>query len=181
MNSLSMVSLSAGVVAAAGGVACLLGAGTARSALAALPRNRSAGWIITAVVICWSAWLLYHTPLGRFDGLKPLVFIAAPVSIYLLVTFVDELIAARALGALLLLIPSPMLAAVRTSYSYWRWPIGIVAYLLVVAGISLVLSPHLFRKAAGVVAGTDSRCRVTGIVLAVCGVFFTVLSLTAFR
>lgn len=180
MSPLSTVSLLTGSVLIAAALSCLARPGSVRAVLQAFPRHRASAVVLTAIVIGWSSWLLYHAPLGRFESLKRLIFVAAPLAVYLVARFVDELLAARSLGALLLLIPAPMLAAVRTSDSRWRWAVGIAAYCLVVAGIWLVLSPYRFRTAAGACAGTDGGCRISGAVLGLCGILFTILAIAVF-
>jgi hypothetical protein len=136
--------------------------------------------LLAAAVTGWSAWLLYNAPLGRFEGLKRFIVFLAPVAVYMVARFADELLAARSLGALLLLAPAPVLEAVRTSDSNWRWPVGVAAYCLVVAGIWLVLSPYRFRMSAGACAGNDAGCRISGAVMVLLGVFFMTLAVAVF-
>jgi len=176
MSSLAIASLVMGCVAAAAGMVFMARPEAVRVGLKAFPRHRASGIALTAVVIGWSAWLLYEAPLGRFEGLKRFIVFLAPVAVYMVARFADELLAARSLGALLLLLPAPVLAAVRTSYSIWRWPVGIAAYCMVVAGIWLVLSPYRFRMSAGACAGNDARCRMCGAVLTLLGAFFIALA-----
>jgi uncharacterized protein YjeT (DUF2065 family) len=38
----------------------------------------------------------------------------------------------------------------------------VVAYIMVVKGIALMLSPYLFRKSATFITTSDSRCRALG-------------------
>lgn len=115
--------------------------------LDAFPRSVAAGRALSAVALLWSAWLLYHGELGRFESWKPMVYVAAPVAYVLVVIFMDELLAPRALGGILLLVPSPLLAAARWHPSPFRYVVVVFAYALVLTGIALVLSPYMFRRA----------------------------------
>lgn len=124
----------------------LLMPGRCRTWLQAFPRSRIPAWILTAIGLAWSAWLLYGTPLGRFDSIRERLWIIGPVTFFLIVRFADELLAPRALGALLLLIPSPILATARWHDSSFRHVITVIAYVMVIKGILLVLGPYRFRK-----------------------------------
>jgi hypothetical protein len=84
--------------------------------------------------------------LGFLEKYKPLLLVIAPVAFVLIALFMDELLAPRALGGLLLLIPAPILINARWHDSAWRYFAIVSAYLMVIKGMYLVLSPYLFRK-----------------------------------
>ena len=112
----------------------------------ALPRNRWAGYLLTAATLICSSWVLYHMPLGRFEQFRVLFFPLTPAVFLLICYFMEELLAARALGGLLLLLAAPVLDALRWEDSMWRLVITTWAYFVVVAGMWLVLSPYRFRR-----------------------------------
>ena len=118
----------------------------ARRGLDIFPRSRWPGWILTAVAVFWVAWIIQHAALGRFEGLKPFVPLAAIALFAAVVYFLDELLSPRALGALLLLVANPILMGVRWAESSWRYVVVVIAYAWVVAGCALLLHPWLFRK-----------------------------------
>jgi uncharacterized protein YjeT (DUF2065 family) len=159
---------------------CLFFPQRARAWMAGFPRNRWAGVALTAVDIVWSAWLVMHIPLGRFDYFKPSLYVVAPVLFALIVWLMDELLAARALGGLLLLIPSPLLDVARWHESDLRLVVTILAYIFVVKGIALVLCPYLFRKAVAWWARNDTWCRVGGGLGLALGLFLIVLAVTVY-
>jgi uncharacterized protein YjeT (DUF2065 family) len=68
-----------------------------------------------------------------------LVFVA-------MVWLMDELLAPRALGGLLLLAANPLLNAVRWADSAWRYVPVVTAYAWVIVGCALMLYPWLFRR-----------------------------------
>ena len=135
---------------------------TARRAALAFPRHKWAGRILAAAGFLWAAWLLYDMPLGRFDTLKQWLFIVTPVTIGLSFIYMEELLAPRALGGLLLLYPAPVLMLARMHESRLSLVMTVVAYIMVVKGIALLLSPYLFRKSAAFITTSDSRCRILG-------------------
>jgi hypothetical protein len=134
-----------------------------RAWLRAFPRSRWPAWVLTAIGLAWGAWLLRSIPLGRFDFIRPKLWFITPAVFFLIVTFVDELLAPRALGALLLLIPAPILAAARWHDSAFRLVITVVAYVMVVKGILLVLGPYRFRKWTERFLPDDGRCKAWGV------------------
>jgi len=112
----------------------------------ALPRNQLSGWLLAALNLFWVAWIVHHAFLGRFEFLKPFIYIAAPAGFLLIVFFMDELLTARMLGGLLLLIANPVLIAARWNPTPWRLVMTVLAYIWVIAGITFVLSPFRFRQ-----------------------------------
>ena len=145
--------------------------GKALAFLQKFPRNRTAGIILTTICILWSGWLLYQMPMGRFDELKPLLVILVPIAIVIIVTQISELLAVRALGGLLLLLPAPLLDTARWHPSPARLVIVVCAYIMVVKGIVLLLSPFRFRQSVSFFVRDAGSCRawgLTGIVFAIC-------------
>lgn len=179
MMSLATISLICGGACAAAGVALLASPGTVRRALAAFPRNRPAAWLLTALALAWVAWIVYHARLGRFDALKPWIWIAGPAAFGLTVVFVDELLAARALGGVLLLAANPILQTARVNDSGWSVVVSAFTYVLIVAGIAWMLGPYRFRRwTAWLTDG--ARARVTGAVTTATGLVLAGLAVTVY-
>ena len=158
----------------------LLAPERAKTWLAAFPRNKWAGWLLTGIVLAWSAWLVTQMPLGRFDSYKPLLYAIGPIVFVLIVLFMDELLAARALGGLFLLIPSPLLDAARPHESDWRLAIAVLAYGFVIVGIILVLCPYMFRKTVALWSRSPAACRVWGGAGLILGLAIMALALAAY-
>lgn len=133
-----------------------------RDWLRRFPRRRSAGWILATVVLVWWGTRIYHSPLGHFEQYRNLLFILIPLAIVLCGYFVEELLAPRALGALLILVPVVMLDAARWHESPLRLVMAVFAYLLIIKGCVLVVAPYWFRKGAERLIATDKQCRVWG-------------------
>lgn len=144
----------------------LLAPAPSRAGLLAFPRHAPAAWLLTAATLLWVAWIISHAALGRFEFLKPGLYLATPAAFFLLINFLDELLAARALGGLLLLAANPVLNFVRWHDSSWRLVLVSLAYAWVVLGIVLVLSPYMFRRWMLPLVDTDGRLRLTGLLLA---------------
>lgn len=146
MSVLAIIALALGVVLAAIHLSWLAAPDRVSKWFSGFPRNRWAGWALTAIDLYWSAYLLFQMPMGSLDKYKFLIYGLAPVVFLLVVFLVDELLAARALGGLFLLVPAPMLDAARWHESNWRLVVVVLAYILAVKGMVLVLSPYMFRK-----------------------------------
>lgn len=135
------------------------------------PRNRYAGIVLTVIDLLWAGYLLHAMPMGRFDLYKPLLLLLVPAAILLICNFMPELLAVRALGGLALLVPAPLLDAARWHPSPARLVVVVVAYLIVVKGMVLLLSPYRFRQAVEFFMPDSKACRVwglTGLVFSIC-------------
>ena len=148
-----------GVVA---GVVALRFPAAVCAGLAAFPRSKWPGWILTAVCVFWVSWVIRHAALGRFEVVKPLIPVLAVIGFGAIVWFLDELLAPRALGGLLLLLANPMLNGVRWSDSAWRFAVVLIAYAWVVAGCILMLHPWGFRRLAGKFLVSTAWLRAAG-------------------
>lgn len=144
------------------------------------PRHRVAGWLLSAAALTWAATLLYHTSLGRFDVYKPALYVLTPVAYGLIVTFMDELLAPRALGGLLLLFPAPVLDVARWNGSAWRLVVVVLAYVCVCAGVALVMGPYHFRKLTTRLLASERRGRLAGWAGVAVGLLLLVLAFTVY-
>ncbi len=83
--------------------------------------------------------------MGEFSGFrKPLLF-ALPVGFLLVLRFVNEFLAVRALGILFLLAAEPLLEAAFLRYEASRLFVTVFAYVMIVAGLFWVTMPYLLR------------------------------------
>lgn len=181
MSHLSAVSLAVGITMAVLSVPALFFPDLTRRLCGSFPRSAIAAWVLTAADLAWAAALLYGSPmLSGIQWAQRLSVILAPVAFFVVVFMLDELLAARALGGLLVLIPRPILDAAFINDSEWKLVMTIFSYVLVVAGIVLLLSPFRFRQVTGFVMGTNARSRLAGAVGVLGGVFITALALTVY-
>lgn len=136
-----------------------------RGAMAAFPRHTPSAVLLTAVDLIWVAWLLLDMTKGRFAHLQPIIYIAAPVSFFLLTRYMEELLAPRALGGLLLLAAGPALDAARWNDSSLRLIFTTLIYVMIIKGIVLILSPYRFRDWGPGRVRTDAAARAVGIAI----------------
>ncbi len=170
--SVTQILMALGVAHGLAGLWLAAAPSAARAMAQRFPRNVWAGRVLAAVAMAWSVWLVREMPLGWFDAYKGWLWAAGPVGYLLVILFVDELLASRALGGLLLLMANPILEAVRFKDSAWRLAAVILAYLWVFLGMALVLAPYRFRKWTEFLCSSETRCRGLGGVFLAVAAFF---------
>jgi hypothetical protein len=109
------------------------------------PRSRIAGIVLLTISLLWTFWLVATIQMGEFQAFRRPLLIALPIGYVLVLRFVDEFLAVRALGILCLLAAEPLLDAAFLRYETGRLLVTVFAYLLVVAGLFWVTMPYLLR------------------------------------
>ena len=109
------------------------------------PRSHIAGVVLLTISLIWTFWLLATIQMGEFAGFRRPLLIALPIGYVLVLRFVEEFLAVRALGILCLLAAEPLLDAAFLRYETSRLLVTVFAYLLVVAGLFWVTMPYLLR------------------------------------
>jgi hypothetical protein len=109
------------------------------------PRSRVAGILLLTIVLIWTLWLIATIQMGEFSGFRRPLLIALPIGYVLVLWFVDEFLAVRALGMLCLLAAEPLLDAAFLRYETSRMAVTVFAYLLIIAGLFWVSIPYLLR------------------------------------
>jgi len=127
------------------GLFALLRRSTLQSWLRTLPRSREWGYGLLAVVTVWSWWLIRTIDLGEFDNWRIRVLIAIPIAAILTARYVDELLAARAIGMLLLLAAEPLLESAFLQPELSRLFLVSFVYAGIVIGMFWIGMPYLMR------------------------------------
>jgi hypothetical protein len=146
---------------------------TSQAAARSLPRSRVAGFVLFTIAFFWSFWLVggrqnggWVMEMGEFGGFRIPLLVVLPIGFLLVLWFVDEFLAARALGILFLLAAEPLLDAAFFRNEKSRLLVTVFAYLLIVAGLFWVTMPYLLRDQINWSARTNSRWRIAhGIAL----------------
>jgi hypothetical protein len=153
------------------------------------PRDHMAGQILLGIGMVWF-WLLIapdtlgifsslSMDLGEFNGAKPFLRIAVPVTFILVCVSVKEFLAVRALGLLGLMISAPLLEAAFLKDPATRLLIPILAYGLIIKSMFWIGMPYTFRDAADWVTASASRLRawatgglLYGLAILICALLF---------
>ncbi len=117
----------------------------AQDLLPRFPRSRAAGAALLTVDLIWSFWLLATMEMGEFSSFRRPLLIILPVGFFLILRFVDEFLAVRALGILCLLAAEPLLDAAFLRPETSRLLVAVLVYLMIVAGLFWVMMPYLLR------------------------------------
>jgi hypothetical protein len=157
--SLHSVGLIVGVCLIVLGLPGLLQPALIRGLGQGFPRSLPAGFVLLTVDLLWSFWLLATIEMGEFASFRRPLLIILPVGYVLVLRFLQEFLAVRALGILCLLAAEPLLDAAFFRYEASRLFVTVFAYLLVIAGLFWVTMPYLLRDQINWSTRTDSRWR----------------------
>src|SRR5204862_4488309 len=124
------------------------------------PRSRVAGIVLLTICLAWTFWLIATIQMGEFSSFRRPLLIALPIGYVLILRFVDEFLAVRALGILCLLVAEPLIDAAFLRYEMSRLLITVFAYLLVIAGLFWVTMPYLLRDQINWTIGSNTRWRL---------------------
>jgi hypothetical protein len=178
--SLRAAGIAVGVFLVLVGAAGLLSPTSLQSLAKKLPRSRIAGIILLTVALIWNVWLLATIEMGEFSSFRRPLLIALPIGYVLIMRFVDEFLAVRALGILCLLAAEPLIDAAFLRYEMSRLIVTVFAYLLVIAGLFWVTMPYLLRDQINWTAGTNTRWRMINGLAVIYGAVTLVLAVTQF-
>jgi hypothetical protein len=159
--SLQTAGFIAGVFLLLLGLSGLIKPAASQTAARSLPRSRVAGFVLLTIAFFWSFWLLATMEMGEFATFRKPLLIIMPIGFLLVLRFVDEFLAARALGILCLLAAEPLLDAAFFRNEASRLLVTVLAYLLIVAGLFWVTMPYLLRDQINWSARTNGRWRLT--------------------
>ena len=109
------------------------------------PRHRVWGVALLVLALVWTLFLIAHMDMTDFHPWRNVVMTVLPVGTALMIFYVPEFLAVRALGCLMLLAASPLLNAAFLQPQVSRLLLPILAYAWVIAGMFLVGMPYLLR------------------------------------
>jgi len=154
--------------------------GTVQNLLQRLPRSRMAGIVLLTLVLIWSFWLLSTMEMGEFSSFRRPLLFALPIGYLLVIRFVEEFLAVRALGILCLLAAEPLLEAAFFRYETSRLFLSVVAYLLVIAGLFWVTMPYLLRDQINWSTRSSARWHTIHGITAVYGITILACAFTQY-
>jgi hypothetical protein len=147
------------------------------------PRNVPAGIALMLLGTAWFLWILSQESVSDFAAYQNILFILfAAVGVGSCI-FVQDFLAVRGLAVLFLLLAKLMVDSGRPMLGKTHWTLVIQtwAYVLVVAGIWLTLSPWRLRDLLNWATANEKRVRVGSVIRMAFGLFVAVLGLTKFR
>ena len=117
-----------------------------RAYIKGFPRSNYAGWVLAGFCCFLGAREALAMNMGGLNAFKGYIFVLAPLVFVGSVTCLKELLAPRALGALLCLLAVSMVkVAVFSGQPYFQI-ISALAYAWVIIGLVWFMAPWQFRK-----------------------------------
>ena len=147
------------------------------------PRNVPIGIGLMLLATAWFVWILSQEAVSDFANYQGVLFVLfAGVGVGTCV-FVQDFIAVRGLAVVFLLVAKLMVDSGRPMLGKTHWTLVIQtwAYVLVVAGIWLTLSPWRLRDLLNWATANEKRVRIGSAIRLAFGLFVAVLGLTKFR
>ncbi|TDU81413.1 hypothetical protein EI77_00721 [Prosthecobacter fusiformis] len=120
-------------------------ADTAKAFLKGFPRNYFWGVVLLSIGFAWGMMCLFNMDMGEFFFLRKWFLMLVPIGFVLVLMYVKEFLAVRALGSLMLLAAGPVLAAAFLQPQVTRLLLPILAYAWIIVGMFFVGMPFLMR------------------------------------
>jgi hypothetical protein len=182
MSRLSILALVLGLGFAVMQLYGLLKPAEWAAAARKFPRSVPWGCALMLLGTAWFEWNVSQESISDFASYKPvlmLVFGAIGVGACI---FVQDLLAVRGLGVVLLLLGKLMVDTGRPALgtTHWAWVIQVWAYVLVIAGMWFTISPWRCRDLLQWGTANPTRVKVGCGLRMAFGLFVAVLGLTKF-
>lgn len=161
--SLQTTGLAAGSLLALSHAVGLLDPERTMRAARGFPRSDAAAAVLLSIAAVWSFLLVRSIDLGEFSPLRNTILFGTVAGAVLSWFFVRELLAARALGMVLLLAAEPLLESAVLRGESTRLVLVVLAYVWAIAGLFLVGMPYLLRDAITWVSANTLRWRLASL------------------
>ncbi len=155
--------LAVGLLLIAAHAFALLRPKATRDFLQTLPRSRSIGCILLLVVTIWSWLLAKNIDLGEFSNWRPKLLIFIPVAAWLTWQYVEEFLAARCLGMLVLLAAEPLLESAFLRPEMSRLFLVTLVYAWVAFALFWIGMPYTLRDQISWVTKTEGRWKTAAL------------------
>jgi hypothetical protein len=124
------------------------------------PRSKGWGLILLTVAAAWFFVLVLKMDLGEFTNWRPTVLIITPMAWYLTWRYVDEFLAVRALGMVVLLAAEPLLESAFLRSEPSGQLLGVLVYVWIVFAMFWVGTPYVLRDQISWVSANSTRWRL---------------------
>lgn len=155
--SLENALLAVGLLLLASHLVALFFEQTLRPILHAFPRSAVAGNLLFCVAAVYFGALVALTDLGEFTAMRPKFLAVTAIACLLTLRFVQEFLAVRALGMLVLLVAEPLLEAAWMRPESGRLFLVGLVYVWIVGGLFCIGMPYLLRDAIAWVTASGWR------------------------
>jgi len=132
----------------------------AKNWLRAFPRSSKYGALLLLVAAVWFFILVSVMDLGEFSNWRKTVLIATPIAAYLTWKYVEEFLAVRALGMLVILGAEPILEAAFLRPEIAHPILNALVYVYIVLAMFWVGMPYILRDQIAWVSKSEQRWRI---------------------
>jgi hypothetical protein len=146
--------------------------------LRTFPRSKNWGIALVTVAAVWFFFLVAKMDLGEFTNWRQTVLIATPIAWVLTWKYVDEFLAVRALGMLVLLAAEPLLESAFLRPEMTRLFLVALVYVWVVFAMFWVGTPYTLRDQIAWLTGAEKRWRAAALLGVIYGALLLGLELT---
>jgi hypothetical protein len=167
-----------GVLLIAGHALALLKPAAVQSWLRSFPRSKSWGLTLVTLAAVWFFFLVAKMDLGEFTNWRQTVLIATPVAWVLTWKYVDEFLAVRALGMLVLLAAEPLLESAFLRPEISRLFLDALVYVWIGFAMFWVGTPYTLRDQVAWITGAQPRWRIASLAGIAYGALLIGLTLT---
>ena len=129
----------------------------AKGFLRNFPRHYGWGVFLLSIDFIWGMIVLSNMDMGEFFFLRRWFLMLVPVGFVLVLFYVKEFLAVRALGSLMLLVAGPVLASAFLQPQITRLLLPILAYAWLIIGMYFVGMPFLMRDWIGWLLAKQGR------------------------
>jgi hypothetical protein len=152
---------------------------TAQTWLRAFPRSKMWGQVLMTAAATWFFALVWLMDLGEFSNWRQTVLIVTPFAWLLTIKFVEEFLAVRALGMLVLLAATPLLdASFLRPEMFSLYCLNGLVYVWIIFAMFWVGMPYTLRDQIGWVSKDQKRWRAAAFAGLAYGALLLVLPLT---
>ena len=152
-----------------------------KKSLNSFPRSVPTGVFLMFIGTAWFLWNLNNERISDFAAYKNMMFVGfAGIGVATCV-FIRDFLAARGLAIVLLLLAKQVVDSGRWIESDWRLVLVTWAYLWVIAGMWITISPWRLRDWIGWMTATPERIKYGCIARLAFGLLVAALGLFAFK
>ncbi len=177
---LSILAICMGLFVALVNLAGLLAPDKVTAFARKFPRNVAIGYVLMVIGTVWFLYNVSIESLADFESMKKFLyglFIAIAVGTCL---FVKDFLAVRGLAVLMLLFGKLIVDSARWVDTDWRLVMVVFAYILIVVGMWLTVSPWRMRDWINYDTATPQRLRAFSAARFAFGLFVAILGFVVF-
>ena len=180
---LSLLTISLGLIVSVLNLYGLVKPSQCTALARQFPRSQPAGWVLMLLGTAWFLYIVNYEPIADFSAYKNIMMLGFGAVGVLACIFVADFLAVRGLAIVLMLLGKLLVDTGRPHLgeSPFVLIIQILAYVFVIAGMWLTITPWRLRDWLNWLTATETRVRLISGVRLTFGLFLVGLGLTVFR